>query len=298
MLDVSFSISPDDLVSRRRSDPARSTKLIFPWRMCPKSGSCIEKSHQSKGHVWELQAGVPQRLALLSERGLVTSLSVVVRFCNTPLCLTETKQTTLLHFLQPGMRKAHASLITTIPITTCVVHCPAAHTLTAIDKLDQPAAAVALTCWFVGLDSTYTVMIEWDREDSRLSSWLPTRRCVMPRLITCRKEEQSKRLQVLHVTLQLHHPQACWAVGLHAQGWPACTQRAVRACMHLNVPAPCTCPAGWAQRPWPAPARGSRAPGPNAPPAARGCCSGSGRAAPRCISRSSWPCVCVNGSIG
>lgn len=43
MLDVSFSISPDDLVSRRRSDPARSTKLIFPWRMCPKSGSCTQR---------------------------------------------------------------------------------------------------------------------------------------------------------------------------------------------------------------------------------------------------------------
>lgn len=40
MLVDSFSISPVDLVSLKRSDPARSTKLILPCRMCPKSGSC------------------------------------------------------------------------------------------------------------------------------------------------------------------------------------------------------------------------------------------------------------------
>jgi hypothetical protein len=55
------------------------------------------------------------------------------------------------------------------------------------EQLRKRTLALAITCWLVGLDSTYTVMMEWEREDSRLSSWLPTRRCVMPRLITCRR---------------------------------------------------------------------------------------------------------------
>ncbi len=40
MLEVSFSISPVDLVSRSRSLPARSTKDTLPCRVCPKLGSC------------------------------------------------------------------------------------------------------------------------------------------------------------------------------------------------------------------------------------------------------------------
>ncbi len=39
-----------------------------------------------------------------------------------------------------------------------------------------------------GLLSTWTVMMECERLDSRFSSWLPTRRCAMPRLMICGSE--------------------------------------------------------------------------------------------------------------
>jgi hypothetical protein len=91
---------------------------------------------------------------------------------------------------------------------------------------------VTTTCWLVGLDSTYTVMMEWEREDSRLSSWLPTRRCVMPRLITCSKQEQP--------ACAIAGP-ACKSAAALSTGlldtWFACTglacmHAACSACMH------------------------------------------------------------------